>query len=241
MMKDYIRRKRAKIFEQALEHIKDPNLAQRYTDLQKEVNSKLEEVNDLNSEISELRSEMQEIEDEARENAEDRFEAQEEMEEEQNESLNEDDEEIILPIEKTDDAEIIYPLEYDDEEDIDKEKPYEEPREEQPEFSDEAEYDEESGQYVFYLDINPKPSDKKRTLIKVFKRRDGDNWEITVGSSDDKENNVLENMTFDSDYKKLDIISYLADLYDEIEEITESEYSEYIDTKEEIDEKYYGK
>lgn len=237
-----IYRKRPKLFEQALENIKDPDLAQKYVDLQKEVNSKLEEVNNLNSEISELRDQMKEIKDEAKENSEKRQEAQEEAQEEKEEmeemeeSLNEDDEEIIIPIEKKDDSEVIYPLEYNDDE-YDKEKPYEETDDETEEdFSDEAEYDEETGQYVFYLDINPKPSDKKRTLIKVFQRRNGENWEISVGSGYDEEGDILEKMTFENDYKKFDIVSYLSNIYDDVEEITESEYNNYIDDKEEIEE-----
>ena len=100
---------------------------------------------------------------------------------------------------------------------------------------EESEEDEPGDEWLFHVRLYPEAEEP--VLVKIFKPSDDENWEMTVLEGDAA---ALEEMTFTDDYDKIEIISYLADLYDEVEEIDNLEAWEEIDDKSEIDKKFYN-
>lgn len=230
--------KRPKLYiSESLENIKDPDLANKYVEVQKEINSRYEKINNINSEIADLKSQLENIENQAQQNREQREEAQQEMEEEEGieESFNplreDNGRQIILPLESEDDddTETYYPEEEDEYEDypynkraaVEDEEDAFDYEDEEDKYEDiEDEDDEETGEYVFYVEVYPH-DESESAYAKVYKTREGENWEVTVGSG---ENEALEDMTFEEEYDKLDIISYLSNFFEDVEEISEDDY-----------------
>lgn len=94
-------------------------------------------------------------------------------------------------------------------------------------YDEEAEIEEDS--FLFYFKINEPIS----TVCKAYKDFENDRWELTVVEGEP--NNALEETTFESDFTKLEIINYLAEIYGDVSEIYEDEF----DDKLENDKEFY--
>ena len=88
--------------------------------------------------------------------------------------------------------------------------------------------------YLFFIRMFP--DDEPPILAKIFRPDEDQRWEITVLRGD---GSSLKNMEFTKDYDKVEIISYLADLYDETEELDKTDVDKIIDDKPEVDKENY--
>lgn len=98
------------------------------------------------------------------------------------------------------------------------------------------EYEEEfpPDDYNFHVKIDP--DTEEEIIAKIYRESDEENWVVRVVKGDEE---PLQSMEFDSRLDKLEIIGYLADLYEEIEIIDPREYEYLLDDKEEVDREYY--
>lgn len=94
--------------------------------------------------------------------------------------------------------------------------------------------EEEENESLFFVRIN---SDSP-ALVKVYKEIDDEDeiWEMSVIEGD---NTALDEMEFQADLSKAEIITYLADLYDDVEEVDREFVDDVIDDKEELDDDFY--
>jgi hypothetical protein len=134
-----------------------------------------------------------------------------------------------LEIDESDEEMILLPREVrylDDEEDV------------MPDYVDDDELDDdnverasiesddewENDNSVFYVLIEDDA--KGQIVLKVYRVSLDDDWLIDVKFG---ENESLDHMAFDSEYEKVQILDYIAELFDDVEEITENQYNEIID------------
>ena len=98
----------------------------------------------------------------------------------------------------------------------------------------EGDYEAEADELLlFYLRINT----EYPAIVKVYKAADiDDRWEMSVVEGD---NTALDEMEFDPEFTKTEIIEYLADIYEDIEEIDEEFFEDVIDDKQELDDDFY--
>lgn len=90
-------------------------------------------------------------------------------------------------------------------------------------------------EYLFHVRLN---GESDREIIAKFYRDDeDDDWTVRVVKGDEE---PLQSMQFDRRLDNLDIIGYLADMYDEVEIIDPKEYEYLLDDKEKVDAEYYG-
>jgi len=94
--------------------------------------------------------------------------------------------------------------------------------------------DEPTDEYCFHVKINPE--EDTEIIAKFYKDNEDDNWTVRVVRGDEE---PLQSMEFDNRLDKLEIIGYLADMYDEIEIIDPKEYEYLLDDKEKVDNEYY--
>jgi hypothetical protein len=94
--------------------------------------------------------------------------------------------------------------------------------------------DENRDEFVFHVRINEGTDNE--IIAKFFKDNEEDQWEVRVVKGDEE---PLESMEFNEKFDKIEIISYLANIYDEIEIMDEKEYEYLLDDKEKIDKEYY--
>jgi hypothetical protein len=94
--------------------------------------------------------------------------------------------------------------------------------------------DEPRDEYVFHIRANPEL--ETEVIAKIYRDSEDDNWTARVVKGDEE---PLQSMEFDHRLDKLEIIGYLADMYDEIEIIDPKEYEYLLDDKEKIDKEYY--
>lgn len=95
--------------------------------------------------------------------------------------------------------------------------------------------DEPEDDYVFHVRIDQ--DSEKEIIAKIYRDDEVDNWTARVVKGDEE---PLQSMEFDSRLDKLEIIGYLADMYNEIEIIDPKEYEYLLDDKEKIDSEYYS-
>lgn len=95
--------------------------------------------------------------------------------------------------------------------------------------------DQEVDEYLFHVKIDPESDNE--IIAKFFKDHEEDEWTVRVVKGDEE---PLQSMRFDTRLDKLEIIGYLANLYDEIEILDKKEYEYMLDDKEEVDLEYYG-
>ncbi len=108
-----------------------------------------------------------------------------------------------------------------------------EDNEEDEELEYSEEYDEKVGdedEFLFYFKID----EVSDTVYKAYKDFDEDRWELTVVEGES--NQSLEETTFESNFTKLEIINYLAEIYGDVEEIFEDEF----DDKTKTDKEYFN-
>jgi predicted nucleic acid-binding Zn-ribbon protein len=87
---------------------------------------------------------------------------------------------------------------------------------------------------IFYLRINTESS----SLAKIYKPGDiDDRWELSVIEGD---NTALEEMEFDPEFTKMEIITYLTDIYDDTEEVDLDFTEDVIDDEKDLDDEFYG-
>lgn len=84
----------------------------------------------------------------------------------------------------------------------------------------------------FYLRIN----EDDPAIVKVYKEGEDKRWEMTVIEG---YNTALNEMQFQSNWDKTEIMSYLADIYKDVEEIDEELFNSIIDDKKEMDHEFY--
>ena len=96
--------------------------------------------------------------------------------------------------------------------------------------------DQPTDEYVFHVRIN---SDSDTEIIaKIYKENEDDNWTLRVVKGDEE---PLQSMEFDGRLDKLEIISYLADMYDDVEIMDPKEYHYLLDDKEKVDNEFFTK
>lgn len=110
------------------------------------------------------------------------------------------------------------------------------------EVEDEVEYEEdveetglEEDEELFYVRLN---DDVAPAVVKVYKESDEEDerWVMSVVEGD---NTALEEMQFEPEFEKLEIINYLADIYEDVEEIFQEDVDDIVDEKKELDEDFY--
>jgi len=94
--------------------------------------------------------------------------------------------------------------------------------------------DEPKDEYVFHVKINADTDSE--IIAKVYKENEDDDWEIRVVKGDEE---PIESMKFDGRLNKLELIGYLADIYEEVEIMDPKEYEYLLDDKEKVDNEYY--
>jgi hypothetical protein len=94
--------------------------------------------------------------------------------------------------------------------------------------------DEPQDEYVFHVKIDGETDHE--IIAKIYKDNEGDFWTVRVVKGDEE---PLQNMEFDPRLDKLELIGYLADIYDDIEILDKKEYEYLLDDKEKIDQEYY--
>lgn len=90
--------------------------------------------------------------------------------------------------------------------------------------------DETANEFLFYIKVKT-DEDNKFSYAKIFRERPNEEWYVNVklDNSEEDLSDTLSSMVFGEDYRKIDIIVYLAGLYDRVEEIAETEYLENLD------------
>jgi hypothetical protein len=91
------------------------------------------------------------------------------------------------------------------------------------------------GDYVFSVRITDE-NEEEDIIAKFYRDEDDDFWKARVvqGSED-----PIENMQFDPEMDKIDIIENLATIYNDVMELDIDEYEELLDDKETIDDMIY--
>lgn len=113
----------------------------------------------------------------------------------------------------------------DEDEEAEEEEEDEETEEEEEDFSD----------YVFSIIIENR---EEEIIAKIYKNHDDDFWKVRVVKGEEE---PLESMQFDPDMDKIDVIEHLAEIFDEVEELSMEDYKDLLDDKEEFDSEYYEK
>lgn len=108
----------------------------------------------------------------------------------------------------------------------------EEDEEDEKDYAEEIEELAKKDENPFYLRIN----EEDPAIVKVYKEDEDDRWEMTVVEG---YNTALNEMQFQSNWDKTEIMSYLADIYKDVEEIDEELFNNIIDDKKEIDHEFY--
>jgi hypothetical protein len=98
------------------------------------------------------------------------------------------------------------------------------------------EEDEQTDNYVFYIRVNS--NEDNEIIAKVYKENIDDNWVLRVVKGDEE---PLQSIEFDNRLNKLEIISYIADMFQEVEIMDPKEYEYLLNDKEKIDNTYYTK
>lgn len=87
---------------------------------------------------------------------------------------------------------------------------------------------------IFYIRINT----ENAALVKIFKAGDiDDRWELSVIEGD---NTALDEMEFDPEFSKMEILTYLADIYEDVEEVDDEFLDDVIEDDEDIDAEFDG-
>lgn len=94
--------------------------------------------------------------------------------------------------------------------------------------------DEPTDEYVFHVRID---DIEEEIIAKIYRDSDDEDWTVRVVKGSEE---PLQSMQFDNTLDKLDIIGYIAEIYDEIEIIDHKEYEYLLDDKEKIDTEYYA-
>ena len=89
---------------------------------------------------------------------------------------------------------------------------------------------------IFFVRIPPIEDDEEEIIAKIFKVEEDSKWYVR---DIEEEVDWLEDLVFGEKYDKVGIISYLADILGDVEEINREEYDENIDDKEELDDEYF--
>ena len=137
-----------------------------------------------------------------------------------NEAYGEDS--ILIPREIRDDndedAEYIEPVEVEDD------------QVERDDVDDDDEWEDEN--LVFYLKLDDKGVP---VIAKLYREDEESDWIIDVVQGS---NEILDNMAFYQDYDKVQIINYLSEIFDDVEELTEKGYNDIVEVqpKEEVTE-----
>lgn len=177
----------------------------------------------------------------------------------------EDEPEILMPIPVQDEPELptFNIVQYDDDEDYDNEDPFmlspeeklvsqtlkaeedkgtyvpelmeDEDIETEIEMMNYEDEDQERDEYVFHVRI-PESIDNDEIIAKFYRDDEEDFWTVRVVKGDEE---PLESMEFDPRLDKIEIISKLASIYNEVEIIDPKEYEYLLDDKEKIDSEYY--
>lgn len=204
--------------------ITDPALATKYSQAQKQINDRLKKIAALQKEIAVFKEQIAAVEQAAfkaqqaslKQQQQDQ-QRQQQIQQSQNQAQTES-----LKVKEDISFYLVEAEEEDEIEDEDDELPYAD------------EYEENVGdedEYLFYFKINEPPV----TIAKAYKDFDEDRWELSV--IEGETNEALENTTFESDFSKLEIINYLAEIYGDVSETYESSF----DDKAKLDKQYYEK
>ena len=94
--------------------------------------------------------------------------------------------------------------------------------------------DEPQDEYVFHIKMDEGTEDE--IIAKVYRDNEDDYWTVRVVKGDEE---PLQSMKFDPVLDKLDIIGYLADMYNDVETIDHKEYEYLISDKDKVDKEYY--
>jgi len=201
----------------------DPALAQKYNEAQKQINDRLKKIAQLEKEIVTYKEQASVAQEQAMKDNQAAITKHQETQPQPNQqqakpnSTSPQQPQVVAQpqVQESLDSYIME----DDEED------------EELEYS--KEYDEEVGdedEFLFYFKIDETPE----TIGKAYKDFDEDRWELTV--IEGESNQSLEETTFESNFTKLEIINYLAEIYGDVEEIYEDEF----DDKTKTDKEYFN-
>ena len=108
-------------------------------------------------------------------------------------------------------------------------------------YEEEIEFEEDNDTYdeeedIFYVQIPPQTEIDGEVIAKVFREDEGERWYVR-----DVENEAefLDELVFQKNYTKPEIIGYLASIFGDVLEIGQEEFEDLIDDKEELDDKYF--
>jgi hypothetical protein len=98
------------------------------------------------------------------------------------------------------------------------------------------EFDEDKDENLFFVQIPPQTEIDGEVIAKVFREEEGERWYVR-----DVENQAefLDELVFQKNYSKPEIIGYLASIFGDVLEIDQEEFEDIIDDKEELDDKYF--
>lgn len=213
----------------------DPALAQKYNDAQKQINTRLKKINQLQSEIVTYKQQMSAAQEQAMKDNQAQIKQSQETQQ-QNQAQQNTSSKTAVPQPiitqpavaesiRVDESLESYILEdEEDDEDILDEG------EEELDYAEE--YDEKVGdedEFLFYFKIADELDDD--AVYKAYKDFDEDRWELKVVEGES--NQALEETTFETDFSKLEIINYLAEIYGDVEEIFEDEFDDKLEKEKE--------
>ena len=91
---------------------------------------------------------------------------------------------------------------------------------------------------IFYVQIPPQTEIQGEVIAKVFREEEGKRWYVrdVEGDAD-----FLDELVFQRNWDKVEIISYLAGIFGDVIEIDREEFDDIIDDKPELDAKYFPK
>lgn len=101
------------------------------------------------------------------------------------------------------------------------------------ESSDEK-FDEDED--IFYVQIPPQTEIDGEVVAKVFREDEGEKWYVR---DIEDEAEFLDELVFQKNYTKPEIIGYLASIFGDVIEIDHDEFEDLIDDKAELDAKYF--